>query len=382
MTTAFVERVREEIARLPGRMRTVLAAHGFDLGEFLDLVHQWETGRVGPEASRVHGRVEPLGEERIDLCHEPGGADHEAAREVGLELIRKGRVGALVLNGGMGTRFGGVVKGSVDVLWGKTFLELKLAQLATLPRCISAFVMNSFATAPTIADHLAAIRPRAPVHCFTQGISVRLTPSGDVFHDEDDPWATFYAPGHGDAAAAFRVSRLLQRFRDAGGEWLVVSNVDNLGAAVDPAILGQVVLSGRRLAVELAERRTGDRGGMPAVVDGLPQIVESFRFPEGFDDSPIRRFNTNTFTVHLSVLEEDRPLTWFAVRKTVRDRPVIQFERLIGELTAFEPTLFLGVPRDGVRSRFIHVKLPADLDAMRPAIRAVVESWGLPSCAE
>ena len=382
MTTAFVERVREEIDRLPGPMRTVLATHGFDLGEFLDLVHQWEIGRIGPDASRVRGRVEPLGEEQIALCHEPGSAAYAAAREVGVELIRKGRVGALVLNGGMGTRFGGVVKGSVDVLFGKTFLELKLEQLATLPRCVSAFVMNSFATAPTIADHLAAIRPRTPVHCFTQGISVRLTASGDVFHDEDDPWATFYAPGHGDAAAAFRVNRLLQRFHEAGGEWLVVSNVDNLGATIDPAVVGQVARSGRRLAVELAERRAGDMGGMPAVVDGLPQIVESFRFPEGFDDSPIRRFNTNTFTIHLSVLEEDRPLTWFAVRKKVRDQPVIQFERLIGELTAFEPTLFLGVPRDGVRSRFLPVKLPKELDAMRPAIRTVVQGWGLPSTCD
>jgi hypothetical protein len=43
-----------------------------------------------------------------------------------------------------------------------------------------AFVMNSFATEPTIADHLAAVRPRVPVHCFTQGISVRLTPQGDA----------------------------------------------------------------------------------------------------------------------------------------------------------------------------------------------------------
>jgi UTP--glucose-1-phosphate uridylyltransferase len=378
MAGVLVERVREEIGRLPAPLRRLLARHGFDLGEFLDLVRRWETGKLGPEASRVSGRVEPLAEEGIALLHAPGSAEHERCREAGLALIRDGKVGALVLNGGMGTRFGGVVKGSVQVLPGRTFLGLKLEQLAALPGTVPAFVMNSFATEPTIADHLAELRPAIPVHCFTQGIAVRLTPQGDVFHDDDDPLAALYAPGHGDAAAALRMSRLLRRFRESGGEWLVLSNVDNLGATVDPAVLGQVALSGKRLAVELAERYAGDLGGLPAVVDGVPQILEHFRFPGGFDTEPIRRFNTNTLAIHAAVLEEDRPLTWFAVRKSVGGSPVIQFERLIGELSAFEPTLFLGVPRQGPRSRFLPVKVPDDLEALRPEIRALVAGWAKP----
>jgi UTP--glucose-1-phosphate uridylyltransferase len=376
MTGVLAERVREELGRLPKRLRTLLARHGFDVGQFLDLVQRWEEGRLGPEASRVAGRVEPLPDERIAVLHEPGTAEHARCREAGLELLRRGSVGALVLNGGMGTRFGGVVKVSVEVLPGLTFLALKLRQLESLPGVVPAFVMNSFATEPTIADHLAALRPRVPVHCFTQGISVRLTPSGDVFHDPDEPLATCYAPGHGDAGAAFRMSRLLQEFHAAGGEWLVLSNVDNVGATVDPAVVGQVALSGRRLAVELAARQPGDTGGMPALVDGVPQVLEAFRFPAGFDDAPITRFNTNTLVLHVGVLEEDRPLTWFAVNKKVRGTPVVQFERLIGELTAFEPTLFLGVPRDGPRARFLPVKTPADLQTVAPAIREVVDGWG------
>jgi UTP--glucose-1-phosphate uridylyltransferase len=79
--------------------------------------------------------------------------------------------------------------------------------------------------------------------------------------------------------------------------------------------------------------------------------------------------------IHVSVLQRDRPLTWFAVRKSVGGSPVIQFERLIGELSAFEPTLFLGVPRRGPRARFLPVKTPADLETMQPAIRAVVARW-------
>lgn len=374
MTHDPVARIRGELARLPPPLPELLARNRFDPEAFLQRVARWRDGELSEAAGRVTGRVEPPGPEHIDVLPEPGSAAHAAAHEAGLELIRAGRVGALILNGGMATRFGGVVKGTVEALPGRSFLGLKLEQLAALPGRVPAFLMNSFATDAATGEHLAALRPAVPVTTFTQGIAVRITPEGGLFSVADDPSATLYAPGHGDTAEAFRAADLPRRFREAGGEWLVVSNVDNVGATVDPAVVGRAAGSGRPLTVELAERRAGDTGGMPAVLDGRPVILEAFRFPEGFDDSPIRWFNTNTLALHVSVLERDRPLTWFAVRKEVAGRTVIQFERLIGELAAFETTLLLGVPREGPRSRFLPVKTPADLAAMRDAITAVADT--------
>lgn len=374
-----VRRVRGELGGLDPLVRAVLDRYGFDADRFLELVRRWHDGRLRPESCRVAGHVTPFPDELVEVLPEPGTPRWAEARECGLELIRSGRSGALVLNGGMGTRFGGVVKGIVEALPGRSFLELKVRQLESLPAPVPAFLMNSFATDEATAEHLSAVRPRVPVHSFVQGVAVRLAPDGHVFRDPAHPSATLYAPGHGDTGPAFRAAGLLARFRESGGEWLVVSNVDNLGASVDPAVLGTVALSGRRLAVELAERRAGDLGGMAAVVDGTPQILEHFRFPEGFDHSPIRRFNTNTLVVHADVLGLDHPLTWFAVDKSVAGAPVVQFERLIGELTAFEPALFLGVPRDGARSRFLPVKTPADLAAARAAIEELVCAWDSPS---
>jgi len=378
MTAELIRRVRGEIDGLDPLVRSVLDRYGFDAGRFLELVRRWHDGDLRPESCRVGGDVTPFPDELVEVLREPGMPGWAEARDAGLDIIRAGRAGALVLNGGMATRFGGVVKSAVEVLPGRTFLGLKLRQLECLPAPVPAFLMNSFATDETTAEHLSALRPSVPVHLFAQGIAVRLAPDGHVFRDPANPPATLYAPGHGDTGPAFRAAGLLRRFRDSGGEWLVVSNVDNLGASVDPVVLGQVALSGKRLAVELAERWAGDMGGMAAVVDGTPQILEHFRFPEGFDHSPIRRFNTNTLVVHADVFECDRPLTWFAVEKSVGVAPVVQFERLIGELTAFEPTLFLGVPREGPRSRFVPVKSPADLEAARPAIEEIVGAWGSP----
>ena len=98
------------------------------------------------------------------------------------------------------------------------------------------------------------------------------------------------------------------------------------------------------------------------------QIVESFRFPAEFDQGSIPVFNTNTLWLQTEALAREHPLTWFVVRKEVEGRPVVQFERLVGELTAFESTHWLRVPRSGAETRFVPIKSPGDLAECRAAL--------------
>ena len=49
----------------------------------------------------------------------------------------------------------------------------------------------------------------------------------------------------------------------------------------------------------------------------------------------------------------------------------MQIEHLIGELTAHLPTSFLRVPRHGSDTRFLPVKTPEDLVAIRAEIEAI-----------
>ena len=71
---------------------------------------------------------------------------------IGREALQKGEVGVVVLNGGMATRFGGVVKGVVPVLGkDRSFLGLVLEDVkkaeARAGGKVPVFLMNSFATA-------------------------------------------------------------------------------------------------------------------------------------------------------------------------------------------------------------------------------------------
>jgi UTP--glucose-1-phosphate uridylyltransferase len=129
--------------------------------------------------------------------------------------------------------------------------------------------------------------------------------------------------------------------------------------------------------VECAPKEPGDRGGAPARVDGSVQIVESFRFPADFDQDAIPIFNTNTLVLDAAAIDRDFDLTWFAVRKTVDGRPAVQFERLVGELTAFLPSHFLRVERHGPDGRFQPVKDPEELQERRAAIREILEARGV-----
>jgi UTP--glucose-1-phosphate uridylyltransferase len=106
----------------------------------------------------------------------------------------------------------------------------------------------------------------------------------------------------------------------------------------------------------------------------VPQIIEGFRFPADFDQTRIGVFNTNTFFLDARAIDRDFELPYYRVEKKVDGAPVIQFERLVGELTAFVPSRFVVVPRDGEDCRFIPVKEPEDLAKQKPLIEIVVAS--------
>ncbi|HEY8427732.1 MAG TPA: UTP--glucose-1-phosphate uridylyltransferase, partial [Sandaracinaceae bacterium] len=152
------------------------------------------------------------------------------------------------------------------------------------------------------------------------------------------------------------------------------SNVDNLGATLDPALIGMHLEAEVDVTAEVVDKLPGDKGGAPARVDGALQIVEAFRFPEDFDQDSIGVFNTNSFVLSARALEQDFPLDWFAVRKQVDGREAVQFERLVGQLTAFLPSAFVRVERDGPDGRFQPAKDPEELAARRDAIRAILRA--------
>ena len=360
-----------DLARLPDEVRAILARDGFAELPFAELAAGLARDGFDPERNRLRGRVEPPLPGAVEALPEEDDPEHRRLADAGREALAAGRVGAIVLNGGMATRFGGVVKGTVVAARGRSFLELKLRQAhrASAGRA-PVWLMNSFATAEATARHLETLGLPGEVRTFEQFAAPRLTERGELLLVDGRP--SLYAPGHGDLPDAFRRSGELARFRSAGGRLLVVSNVDNLGAGLDPAILGWHLARGRAMTVELVDKLPGDVGGLPARVDGRMTIVEAFRLPRSFEADRIAVFNTNTFVFDAALFERSWPFDWFAVRKSVGDRPAVQFERLVGQLADWVEASWLRVPRTGAASRFLPVKVPEDLALRGPEIEAVL----------
>src|SRR5260370_33818777 len=187
-------------------------------------------------------------------------------------------------------------------------------------------------------------------------------------------------------------------------KYLLLHNIDTLGADVDPALLGMHIQSGACLSFEVITRRLEDRGGGLASVNGRVRLVEGLAMPREEAEFGLSYYNSNTCWIDLDKLLAafvltradlaDEPRVTTAIRnlaakmptyitlKDVKKRwghgqedvfPVAQFEKLWVDMTALSEidSRFAVVPR----LRGQQLKEQAQLDGwLRDGSAAYVES--------
>jgi UTP--glucose-1-phosphate uridylyltransferase len=362
---------------------SLLEAYRFDREAFQSLAQEIREKKLSSKSAFFTGRIEPVDQvTELDWSNE----EHH---ELGVQALRNSQVAIVVLNGGMATRFGNVVKGTVEVFDGKSFLELKAEDARHASEHFGAHIplvlMNSFATKSATQVHFAdnnsfALRPE-DVLSFEQSISLRMNPDGSLFIGSDKK-PSYHAPGHGDFFEGIRSSGVLRALRERSCKYILFSNVDNLGATIEANIIGQHIHSKASMTAELTQRRQNakgvwDKGGAPAIIDGKPQLLEGFRFPKEFDQSLLPDFSTNNFIFSLEDIDRELVLPRHVVEKKVEDKTVLQLESITCEASGLydasgDPLLkvnYLRVPRDGLRGRFFPVKSRSDLEELRPVLK-------------
>jgi UTP--glucose-1-phosphate uridylyltransferase len=330
---------------------------------------------AGADPHALHRIDDPIEAPPAGCAERPppvGSAAHRALAAEGSAALRRGELGAVILAGGMATRFGATVKAlaALPLPGAPTFLDVKLADVRRWRGAVPAALMTSFATHDAIAD---ALGPGADVALAPQFVGLRVTAAGDLFLTESG-MPSPYSTGHGDLPDALRLAGVLDAFRAAGVRTVLVSNVDNLGATVDPALYAMHRRGGAKISVELVAKRPGDRGGLPVVRGGRLVLAEAFRLPETFPDEAFPLFNTNTLWIDLDVLDRDHPWTWCVAAKMVDGREALQYERLVGELTWWNESRYLHVEREGASSRFLPIKQLDDLEKQRDLLAAMVDA--------
>ena len=303
-----------------------------------------------------------------------------------------GKAVVIKLNGGLGTGMGlQGPKSLLPVREGVTFLDLMVRQVLALRENSGASVrlllMNSFSTSGETLAHLARYAADGLSEASEVELMQNQIPKIDAATMEPVSWPAEPAlewcpPGHGDLFPALVGSGWLDRLLAEGVEYAFVSNSDNLGAVLDPALLRYFADSGVPFLMEVTRRTTADRkGGHLAVrtADGRLLLREVAQCPDddldAFQDIGRHRyFNTNSLWLRLdllkSQLEADAgvlPLPMIRNRKTVDPRAktspaVIQLETAMGAaIECFAGAAAIEVPR----SRFAPVKSTSDLLGLR-----------------
>lgn len=240
------------------------------------------------EGETQRGKLAPLGA----LTMEEIAENREKFESAGLEAIRQGKVGAVLLAGGMGTRLGSdKPKGMYQI--GLTrplsiFACLVNNLMEVVDRAgsfVPLFVMTSEKNDEETREFFAEMKyfgynPEY-VHFFVQDMAPAVDADGKILLEEPGRIAT--SPnGNGGWFISLANAGFLGMLQREGIEWLNVFSVDNvLQRIADPCFIGATLLTGSQSGSKVVSKADPqERVGVLCLEDGKPSIVEYFEMTE------------------------------------------------------------------------------------------------------
>lgn len=234
------------------------------------------------------GVIEPLAAMELSEIE----ANKERFTDIGLEAIRSGKVGAVLLAGGMGTRLGSDnPKGMYNV--GITH-ELYIFQclinnlldvVHQADTWIHLFVMtsdkNNEATVSFMEEHAYFGYNPKYVHFFKQEMAAATDYNGKIYLEEKGKLST--SPnGNGGWFISLEKAGLLDLVHNQGIEWINVFAVDNvLQRIADPCFVGATIDKKCVVGAKVVRKAAPDeKVGAMCLEDGKPSIVEYYDMTE------------------------------------------------------------------------------------------------------
>ena len=402
------------------RLDTLLIDNGFDSIQHEQIQSDLRSGKIGLAQNRLSSNVtvcdvteDDVTDLRVDQPRE--------WRSLGERTLSEGKVAVVTLAAGVGSRWtegAGVVKAIHPFCKfagrHRNFLELHLAKSRKTGREFGTKIPHVFTTGyltdRPIRDHLSTVKQydydgrvflsrgrsvglrtipmqrdlrfaweempqqmldeqqqkmRASVRSALLEWS-RLTGEGTNY-THNVPLQCMHPVGHWFEFPNLLRSGTLQELLSSSPnvDYLLLHNIDTLGANLDPLHLGAHLASKATLSFEVISRRLDDRGGGLARVNGRPRLVEGLAMPDEDIEFDLSFYNSMTTWIHLdrllavfdltrSDLEDQtridesirslaKRLPTYITLKDVKKRwghgqedvfPVAQFEKRWGDMTA------------------------------------------------
>lgn len=245
-----------------------------DRTDFTVIEQAAETGKRGTIAP-----IKAMTIPEIDM-----GREHFS--HIGMEAVKAGRVGAVLLAGGMGTRLGSdAPKGMYDIGINKPVyifqrvIENLMKVVEKAGNYIQLFVMtsekNHDATVNFFKEHEYFGYDPEYIAFFMQDMAPAADYDGKVYMEGKGCIAT--SPnGNGGWFLSMKKSGLLKLIEKRGIEWLNVFAVDNvLQSIADPVFIGAVLEGGYSVGSKVIRKvNPQEKVGVMCTEDGRPSIVE------------------------------------------------------------------------------------------------------------
>ena len=440
-------------------LAALLNDFGFDRVQHEQIRADLRSGRIGLAQNRlpVNSTIEDV---HPDEVFDASQGFEQAVRQIGLDALNEGAVAVVSLAGGAGSRWtqgAGVVKAlnPFAKLGGRhrTFIEVHLAKSRRISQLCGTelphLITTSYLTHEPIATYLDAAdnygypgplklspgrsvglrlipmqrdlrfaweempqqlldeqaqKVQDSLHTALINWAIQMGESND--YTDNLPLQCLHPVGHWyEVPNLLRNGVLAELLQERPQlKYLMIHNIDTLGADVDPGMLGYHINQGVALTTEVITRRIDDRGGGLARVDGQLRLIEGLVLPREEVEFELSYYNSSTTWVDIDLLLAAFGLTraeldnsdkvaaavrqlgarmpTYITLKDVKKRwgkgqedvfPVTQFEKLWGDMTALSELdcRFVVVPR----MRGQQLKEPAQLDGwLRDGSAAYLES--------
>lgn len=219
-------------------------------------------------------------------------ANKESFTATGIKAIRDGKVAAVLLAGGMGTRLGSDdPKGMYNI--GETkdlyIFECLVNNLMDVVKqtgsWIHFFIMtsdkNNDATIQFLTEHEFFGYKAEYVHFFKQEMAAATDYNGKIYLEEKGKLST--SPnGNGGWFVSMKNAGLLEVVKKEGIEWLNIFAVDNvLQRIADPCFVGATLQKNCVVGAKVVRKNAPDeKVGVMCLEDGRPSIVEYYELTE------------------------------------------------------------------------------------------------------
>ncbi|MBD5507392.1 MAG: UDPGP type 1 family protein [Lachnospiraceae bacterium] len=245
------------------------------------------------ETLNPRGKIEPIGVMELAQIEEK----KEEYTKIGLEAIKAGKVGAVLLAGGMGTRLGSDAPKGVynigltkDVFIFQRLVENLLDVVHQAEAWIPLYVMTSDKNHDTTVaffkekDYFGYNADY--VTFFMQDMAPASDYNGKVYMEAKNKMST--SPnGNGGWFLSMVKWGVADQMRKAGVEWLNVFAVDNvLQRIADPCFVGATIATDSAVGAKVVAKNAPDeKVGAMCLEDGRPSIVEYYDMTQELMDA-------------------------------------------------------------------------------------------------